>query len=104
MIGRLLLKLRQRQTIRKYESFLKNGADVYLQNCAADSGVLETTIQSLDFVGGGSFKIRDGLSAAHTFSEIFVEDHYPRRLLRGAHVVVDVGANIGLFSSYARRH
>lgn len=103
-VGRLLLRLSQWRDTRRYRSVLLNGSNVYAQKCLADAGERKTIVSTLAFREGPVFRVRDGLSAVHTFCEIFLEDHYPKRFLKTASVVVDVGANIGLFSYYARLH
>jgi FkbM family methyltransferase len=103
-LGSLLLQLNQWRDAQRYRSVLRNGSEVYEQNCLSNSGERRSIVSTLEFRRGPSFRVRDGHSAAHTFYEIFLEDHYPRRLLRNAAVVVDVGANIGLFSYYSRLH
>ena len=103
-LGSVLLQLNRWRDAGRYRSVLRNGSEVYEQNCLSNSGERKSIISTLEFRRGPLFRVRDGLSAAHTFYEIFLEDHYPRRLLRNASVVVDVGANIGLFSYYSRLH
>jgi FkbM family methyltransferase len=85
----------------RYRSILHNGDEVYEENLANDSGASSRGLRILKFKNGATFAIRDSLSA-QPFREIFLEDHYPKDLLRGARTIVDVGANIGLFSYYAR--
>lgn len=77
---------------------------VYRQTLIDNAVQRKAIIESLEFRGGPAFKVRDGVGAAHIFYEIFLLDQYPKSLLCDAKVIVDVGANIGLFSYYARRH
>lgn len=91
--GRLLLVAKRRLERLKYSRRLKNG-DAVFEN--------PETITQLCFRGGPTFSIRDADTAAHTFREIFIEDHYKRKLLKGGQIILDVGANIGLFSYQAR--
>jgi FkbM family methyltransferase len=101
--GRTLLKFNMWRESRKYSDLLLNGFDVYQQKTLDDAGLKDSIIDSLQFRVGPTFKVRDGAGAAHVFSEIFIRDQYPARMLSGARTIVDVGANIGLLSYYARR-
>jgi FkbM family methyltransferase len=101
MLGKLLLKYRQRRDQLRYCEWLVNGRDVWEQNAIADGGSNRKIISNLDFKTGAKFRIKDGLSAAHTFREIFLTRDYEIPMLREAKQIVDVGANIGLFSYYA---
>ncbi len=103
-LGSRLLQFHQWRDARRYRAILRNGLEVYQQKSLSNSGDRKSVIANLQFRDGLEFRTRDGLSAAHVFHEIFLEDHYPRRRLRNARVVIDVGANIGIFSYYARRH
>jgi FkbM family methyltransferase len=60
-------------------------------------------IRSLDFWDGTRMRTRDGGAAAHIFSDIFLHRCYDFPEIRSADQIVDVGANIGLFSYFARR-
>lgn len=102
--GRTLYRLRQWRERRRYQDILQNGDEVYRQKQIDDAGGDNSIINSLDFIDGPTFKISDGPGAAYIFHEIFLRDQYPKRLLRAAHTIVDVGSNIGLFSYYARLH
>jgi FkbM family methyltransferase len=101
MIGRLLLRAGQYLEKRRYNSILINGADVWTQNARTDDGDTTNSITELAFRNGPRFSIRDALSAAHTFREIFLNGDYDVPHLSGASNVVDLGANIGLFSYFA---
>ena len=57
----------------------------------------------LDFRGGSAFQFRDAETTRYTFHEIFIDRDYAFPGLRGAEVVIDAGANIGLFTWYAIR-
>jgi FkbM family methyltransferase len=101
MLGQLLLRYRQRREQARYCKWLANGKDVWEQNAIADGGPDRKIISNLQFKKGVNFQIKDGLSAAHTFREIFLHRDYDIPMLREAKQIVDVGANIGLFSYYA---
>lgn len=78
--------------------YLRNGRTVF-RTVRSSNG----EIRSLDFWDGTRLRVRDSASAAHIFAEIFLAKHYDIPELRSAHQIVDVGANIGLFSYFARR-
>jgi hypothetical protein len=101
MLGQLLLKYRQHQDQDRYRDWLINGREVWRQNAIADAGSDRKIISNLRFKKGVNFEIKDGLSAAHTFREIFLGRDYDIPILEEAKQIVDVGANIGLFSYYA---
>jgi FkbM family methyltransferase len=103
-IGAVVLQFWQWRESQRYRSILRNGKAVYRQKCLSDCGSRENIISELAFRNGPALAARDGASAAHVFYEVFLEDHSPRRLLRGAKMIIDIGANIGLFSYYARLH
>lgn len=100
--GRALYRFNQWRESSRYQAVLNNGAEVCQQKRLDDAGKRESIIDGIDFKSGPKFRIRDGAGAAHIFYEIFLQDQYPKALLRNARTVVDVGANIGLFSYYAR--
>jgi FkbM family methyltransferase len=102
-VGSAKLRFHQWCEAMRYDALLTNGDHVLEQKRNDDAGKRASLIRTLDFKNGPSFAVRDGASAAHTFAEIFLEDCYPRELLVGAETIIDVGANIGLFSYYARR-
>lgn len=56
---------------------------------------------TLDFRNGVSFAAADADTALQVFDEVFVQDVYRIPSAETAKVIVDVGANIGLFSLYA---
>jgi FkbM family methyltransferase len=101
MIGRLLLRARQHLERRRYNSILLNGDEVWTQNALTDEGNTSSSITGLAFRNGPRFSIRDALSAAHTFREIFLNGDYDVPYISSARTVVDLGANIGLFSYFA---
>jgi FkbM family methyltransferase len=101
MIGRLLLRAGQYLERRRYNSILVNGDEVWAQNARNDEGDTSNSIRELAFRNGTHFSIRDALSAAHTFREIFLNGDYDVPYLSNARTIVDVGANIGLFSYFA---
>jgi FkbM family methyltransferase len=77
----------------------------YLRNGPAVFGITRGSnaqIRSLDFWDGTHLLVRDSASAAHIFAEIFLARHYDVPEVRTAHQIIDVGANIGLFSYFAR--
>jgi FkbM family methyltransferase len=100
--GRALYRFNQWREAKPYKALLQNGSEVYQQKQLDDAGRRETLINGLHFRNGPNFKIRDGAGAAHIFYEIFLRDQYPKAMLKDAQTIVDVGANIGLFSYYAR--
>jgi FkbM family methyltransferase len=104
MFGRLFLKYQQHRDQDRYRRWLWNGREVWKQNAIADSGSDRKVISNLHFKNGVNFEIKDGLSAAHTFREIFLRGDYNIPMLKEAKQIVDIGANIGLFSYYAILH
>lgn len=102
LAGRALLRFNRWRECRKFQAVLSNGEEVFHQKSVDDEGRSTSIIDGLAFHNGPHFKIRDGAGAAHIFHEIFLQDQYPRALLAGANTIVDVGANIGLFSYFAR--
>jgi FkbM family methyltransferase len=102
--GRTLFRLNRWLECRKYQAILTNGVDVFRQKSIDDGGGRQSIIDGLSFRNGPDFKIRDGAGATYIFHEIFLDDQYPKALLTGANTIIDVGANIGLFSYYARLH
>jgi FkbM family methyltransferase len=56
------------------------------------------------FQGWSDIQSEGWRGSAHDFYEISLRDQYPNALLKGARTIIDVGANIGLFSYYAGRH
>src|SRR5262245_18002458 len=102
--GRALYRINRWHEGRAYQAILRNGDDVFRQKLIDDEGRHDIIIDGLHFRDGPTFTIRDGAGAAHIFSEIFLRDQYPKALLKGAGTIIDVGANIGLFSYYARLH
>jgi len=103
-MGAMVLEFRQWREAQRYRSILRNGTAVYRQKCLVDCGSRESIISDLAFRNGSNLTARDGVSAAHIFYEVFLQDHYPKRMLRDAKIIIDIGANIGLFSYYARLH
>jgi FkbM family methyltransferase len=101
-IGARVLQFRQWREGQRYRSVLRNGDAVYRQKCLIDGGSTENIIAELAFRDGTTLSATDGVSAAYVFYEVFLEDHYPKRMLRNAKIIVDIGANVGLFSYYAR--
>lgn len=102
--GRALYRFHQWRESMRYQAVLRNGAEVFRQKLLDDAGNRESIIDELRFKNGPDFKIRDGAGAAHIFYEIFLRDQYPKAMLEGAKTIIDVGANIGLFSYYSRLH
>src|SRR6185436_7619434 len=100
--GRALYRFNQWRESSRYQAILRNGGEVYTQKQLDDAGRRESIIYGLHFKDSLDFKIRDGAGAAHIFYEIFLRDQYPKAMLKNASTVIDVGANIGLFSYYAR--
>ena len=98
----MALKFRQWREAQRYRSILRNGIAVYRQKCLVNCGSRESIISGLAFRNGPTLTARDGISAA--LYEVFLQDHYPKRMLRDAKIIIDIGANIGLFSYYARLH
>jgi FkbM family methyltransferase len=103
-VGAIVLQFLQWRESQRYRSRLQNGDTVYRQKCLVDCGSRENIITELAFQDGTTLSARDGVSAAHVFHEIFLQDHYPRRMLQNAKIIIDIGANVGLFSYYARLH
>jgi FkbM family methyltransferase len=101
-VGSAKRSVRARSERARYQALLANANDVYAEKRADDYGLPSTGLRELQFKSGQAFQLRDGPSGVRTFDEIFMHDLYPRSLLRHARVVVDVGANIGLASYYAR--
>lgn len=98
MFGKLLLKIREQRKIHRYKKWLTNAEQVYFQ-CERQN---EEIIKKLQFKKYGNLQLVDGASAAHIFSEIFLNNNYFFSELKDSRTIVDVGANIGLFSLYAR--
>jgi FkbM family methyltransferase len=90
--------------LARYKNLLANAADVHAEKRANNYGQPSVGLKELRFKSGRVFSLRDGPSGALMFDEIFLNDLYPRRLLRDVRTVIDVGANVGLFSYYARLH
>ena len=90
--------IRQGMEMAHFMRFLRNGRAVFRTVRGSND-----KIQSLDFWDGTRIQVRDSVSAAHIFAEIFLGRCYDFPELRTAHQIVDVGANIGLFSYFARR-
>ena len=55
----------------------------------------------VDFKNGYTFKIRDFSTFKSSFKEIFVHEDYRLPYSKKTKIIVDVGANIGLFSIYS---
>ena len=105
MIGRLYLRFCQMLEKNKYNRILNNGSDVYAQNALASENYDSSIIKFLSFKNGMNFLIRDGRSAAQVFNEIYLNKRYSSgkllHSLKTANVIIDIGANIGLFTYYA---
>jgi len=56
---------------------------------------------SFVFKMGHNFLYEDKISAEHVFSEIFIDECYMLKPDNKELIIIDVGANIGLFSYYA---
>lgn len=111
MLARLRRRLERMALKHRYNRLLVNGRDVLRINDLVDGGCAGEACGQLDsicFQNGTRIGIRDASSAAHTFREIFLEDHYScgelKRQLHTARIVIDVGANIGQFAYYALRN
>lgn len=85
------------QSVR-FMRLLRNGLAVFRITKGAKS-----QIKSLDFWDGTRLGVRDCASAAHIFEDIFLRKCYDFPEVQTARQIVDVGANIGLFSYFARR-
>lgn len=83
-----------------YKRFLKTRR--YLRNYREVLQASETTMPTqFAFWAGYTLDLLDGETSLQTFDEIFVHDHYRLEIDHAAATVVDLGANIGLFSLYA---
>lgn len=103
-LGRLKYRIDGRLEHRRFERLVTNAEEVIRQINVSNSAEPANTLPAIHFKRGPTFEVVDGATAAHVFTEVFLEDHYPQRLIHGSKVIVDVGANIGLFSYYARMH
>ena len=90
--------LKQGIEMARFVRFLRNGPAVFRAVHGSNS-----EIRSLDFWDGTRLDVRDSVSAAHIFEDIFLTRCYDFPEVRTADQIVDVGANIGLFSYFARR-
>ena len=105
MIKRVLLKVyfyligfRKRL---KYNFILRNGASTLKQLEQNDRLKNDRLIDYLHFRSDGKFHINDANSAAHIFREIFINKDYNLPMTTSeVPTIIDVGANIGLFSYY----
>src|SRR5438132_5894081 len=95
MIKRVTAAVARCYERRGYRRLLHNWEDVWRQNAIAAGGSKASEINELRFKDGGIFRAKDGLSAAHTFREIFIRKDYDVPLLTDASTIVDLGANIG---------
>lgn len=98
MLKQMRRWIKDRTEVVRYTRLLRNGRTVF--------GIVRGSndeIRSLDFWDGTRLWVQDSASAAHIFAEIFLAGHYDVHEVRAAHRIVDVGANIGLFSYFARR-
>jgi FkbM family methyltransferase len=91
--------IKQGKEMARFTRFLRNGYAVF--RCLHGSN---SEIRSLNFWDGTHLQVRDSAAAAHIFQEIFLDGCYDFPEVRTADQIVDVGANIGLFSYFARRH
>jgi FkbM family methyltransferase len=83
-----------------YKRFLKTRR--YLRNYQDILQTLGKTLPTrFDFRAGYTFNVRDGDTGVQTFDEIFIHDYYRLPSGQAAATIVDLGANIGLFSLYA---
>jgi FkbM family methyltransferase len=92
------LSIKQVIEMARLMRFLRNGRAVF-RILRGSNG----EIHSLDFWDGTRLQVRDSASAVHIFAEIFLARCYDFPEVRTARLIVDVGANIGLFSYFARR-
>jgi FkbM family methyltransferase len=90
--------IKQSMEMARFMRFLRNGRAVF-HTVHGSNG----EIRSLDFWDGTRLQTRDSTAAAHIFAEIFLARCYDYPEVRTADQIVDVGANIGLFSYFARR-
>jgi FkbM family methyltransferase len=98
LMKRLYGWAKQGMEMARFMRFLRNGCAVFRTVHGSNGG-----IRSLDFWDGTRLQVRDSAAAAHIFAEIFLGRCYDFPEVRTAHQIVDVGANIGLFSYFARR-
>jgi len=102
MLGRWKLKYNQYRERRRYEYWLSNGRDVYLRNLLEAAG--ETALPEFDrlrFRDGTDWIVNDPGSAAYIFQELFITRDYDYPEIKTAKTIVDIGANIGLFTYFA---
>lgn len=97
-MNRLFDWIKQGTKMAGFMRLLRNGHAVF--RVVRGSG---GEFRSLDFWDGTHLHVRDSASAAHIFEDIFLSRCYDFPEVRTAHQIVDVGANIGLFSYFARR-
>jgi FkbM family methyltransferase len=90
--------IKQGMEVARFMRFLSNGWSVFSQIYRSNG-----EIRSLDFWDGTRLQVRDSAAAAHIFQEIFLDRCYEFPEIRTAAQIVDVGANIGLFSYFVRR-
>ena len=101
MFGSVKVLLERRAELKRYAAHLLNGRDVFAQNALNDCGDTGNLVNELQFKLGPKFKLRDGLSGAYIFREIFLRGDYDLPELATAKTIVDIGANVGLFAYYA---
>lgn len=77
----------------------KQAASKYLSNPGIIVGYEAASNNSLSFKHGANFAFQDKETAIQTFKEIFVDEIY--KLNGDETIILDIGANIGLFSCYA---
>src|SRR5207245_7447466 len=83
-----------------YKRFLKTRR--YLNNYRDIVPAAEQALpKHLDFRAGYTFTLIDADTGLQTFDEIFIHDHYKLPANHAAKTIIDLGANIGLFSLYA---
>lgn len=86
----------------QYNFILKNGTSTIKQLKQNDNGTNDCFVSHLHFRRDGEFHINDANSAAHIFREIFIHKDYslPFKTSNSIPMIIDVGANIGLFTYY----
>src|SRR5262245_13013777 len=102
--GRALYRINRWREGRAYQAILRNGDDVFRQKLIDDEGRHDIIIDGLHFRDGPTFTISDGSGSALIFTQHYPRVQYSTALRNCARTIIDVGANIGLFSYYARLH